>query len=80
MVLGIMYRDLCRQDKYDTLSPTIYECIVCSKEVETETHIAYDKQGKEIIIYSPASRYWCNEGVFCGIDCSFKDHMERLNG
>ncbi len=73
-----MYRSLCKQDKYNTPSPTTYACLVCSAKVETEDYIVYDKQGNEITIYYPASRYWCNEGVFCGIDCSYKDHLEKL--
>jgi hypothetical protein len=42
--------------------------------------MGYDQQGNLIVAYyTPASRYWSDDGVFCSADCSFKDHMEKIN-
>ncbi len=67
---------ITKPELYDTLSDTVYHCIVCNSIVGCEVHGAYDKQGKYYNLYSPSSRYFCDKGVFCGADCSFKYYEE----
>lgn len=53
---------------------------MCKTPVFTEDFIAQDRNGHKYIVFSPASKYFCVAGVFCGVMCSFKWHEENYYG
>lgn len=65
---------MAKPDAYDTGNPYAqWNCIVCGCLVVAEP--LYD-QHHRIRGYAPASRYWHDEGVLCGANCSLA-HYER---
>ena len=65
--------------KYDSLKNESYSCIVCGKLVGSTEQVSYDQLDNLILRYSPSSKYFCADGVFCGIECSFKWYEEKIN-
>lgn len=68
---------LIKPDYFNSLNDTLYSCIVCGCQVISEKNEAYDQLGNAFTIFSPISRYFCAEGVFCGIACSFKWYEDK---
>lgn len=69
---------MLKPDAYDTIGYTTYSCALCVKAVGCEENIRYDKQGNVMVYYTPASRYWSLDGVFCSVDCSFNHHLNQI--
>ena len=69
-----------KPDLYNTVDDKLYSCIVCGNQVVCEQFVNYDKNGNPYVLYAPASKYFCSDGVFCGIDCSFKWYEDNFNG
>ena len=69
-----------RPDLYNTVDDKLYSCIVCGNQIISEQLVKYDKNGNPVVYYAPASRYFCADGIFCGIECSFKWYEDKLNG
>lgn len=71
-------KEICKPNHYNTLYPTSYECMVCTTKVFTEDHIGVDRNGKQYLYFKPTSKYFCLDGVFCGVECSIKWHEENV--
>jgi hypothetical protein len=52
-------------NQFDSPVPFTKPCLVCGEIVRSEQNIAELPNGKVRVWYSPASRYWNEEGVFC---------------
>lgn len=64
-----MNLEVCRPDKYDHFSPREHTCLVCQKIVQDESHLTQKPTGEVVPVYSPSSRYYHNDGVFCSVEC-----------
>lgn len=62
---------MAKPNDYDSDVPKLYSCIVCGLLVSSE---ALKDQYGNVYVYAPVSRYWCDEGVLCGSECSLKWH------
>lgn len=60
---------VCKPDRYQTLYYKEHCCLVCAQIVKDESYLALDVNKNEITIYTPSSRYWHLDGVFCSIEC-----------
>lgn len=68
---------IVKPDHYNSLTDTTYQCIVCGTSVGSEALEAHDpKTNRDFIVYSPASRYYCLEGVFCSPECALQKYQE----
>jgi hypothetical protein len=56
-------------NQHDSPLPFSKPCLNCKAEVKSEKHEWSDHNGKVYVWYSPASRYWNVEGVFCSPEC-----------
>lgn len=67
---------ICTPNHFNTSQSMTYLCLSCKSSVDCESIISVDLSTKEFTVYSPASRYYCLEGVFCGPTCALKKLQE----
>lgn len=72
----ILYNSMAAPNLYDSDKPIERSCIVCNQGVPSEKNIGRDQFGREIVWYTPASRYWSDAGVFCSADHSLEHSLK----
>jgi hypothetical protein len=71
---------MARPDLFNSFIPVTRQCLVCGKDVVSEENEGRDQLNRPVIFYSPASRYWTDEGVFCGVEHGFIYHKGKNTG
>ena len=57
---------------YDSPLPFSKPCLVCKNEVLSEKNEYQNPvTGRILTWYTPISKYWTDEGVFCSCECGF---------
>ena len=71
---------MTKSDSYNSAQPQMRFCIHCRVMVLDEKHEVRDETGKVLgAWFSPASRYWNDEGVFCSAQHSL-DYYQAKKG